>query len=88
MPRKHIVISGRVQGVGFRNHANALARECRLTGWVKNLDSGDVEMEIQGSQNTIDDFLSRLRKKSWFIRIDYLKIEDCKIIEESEFTIK
>ena len=44
MVRKHILFSGRVQGVGFRFTACSLARPLGLTGWVKNCYDGDVEM--------------------------------------------
>src|SRR5260370_41547211 len=41
--RAHVRLAGRVQGVGFRYAAADEARRRRLTGWVRNLDSGDVE---------------------------------------------
>ena len=49
--RKHIIFSGRVQGVGFRYTACYLARPLGLTGWVKNLTDGRVEAELQGQAN-------------------------------------
>lgn len=45
--RKHIVFYGRVQGVGFRYYAVNKANQLGLTGWVKNLPNGTVEMEVQ-----------------------------------------
>ena len=51
--RKHIYFSGMVQGVGFRYRATYLAQTRELTGWVKNLYDGRVEMEIQGEENNI-----------------------------------
>lgn len=50
MIRKHIYFSGRVQGVGFRYQAAYYARSLGLTGWVRNLSDGRVEMEIQGRE--------------------------------------
>lgn len=52
--RKNIIFSGRVQGVGFRYTAYTLAQAIGLTGWVKNLYDGTVEMEIQGMETEID----------------------------------
>lgn len=46
--RKHIIFHGSVQGVGFRYYSEHKANQLRLTGWVKNLYNGDVEMEVQG----------------------------------------
>ena len=49
--RRHIYFSGRVQEVGFRFTACLLARRLGLTGWVKNLWDGRVEMEVQGTED-------------------------------------
>jgi Acylphosphatases len=88
MPRKHITVMGRVQGVGFRYHIRMLADGCRLTGWVRNLDNGDVELEIQGPEIMIDKFLSVLGKNAMFIRIDNMLIMESDEIRESSFDIK
>ena len=48
--RKHIIFYGRVQDVGFRYFSVYKARLLGLAGWVKNLDDGSVEMEVQGKE--------------------------------------
>lgn len=68
MVRRHIYFSGRVQGVGFRFQASWAAKRLDLTGWVRNLDDGCVEMEVQGEPHVIDRMLEALREDS-FIRI-------------------
>lgn len=73
--RKHIYFSGRVQGVGFRYTAAFLARALYLTGWVKNLWDGRVEMEVQGELSNIRKFLIRLKGER-YIRIEHMDIED------------
>lgn len=88
MPRKHIIVSGRVQGVGFRYHSQVLAQSCRMTGWVRNLYSGDVELEIQGQEPDMMQFLDKLERGSAFIRVDHIEIEDREEIHESSFEIK
>ena len=52
--RRHIVFSGNVQGVGFRYRAYHAAQSLRLTGWVRNEWDGTVEMEVQGSPDSIN----------------------------------
>ena len=48
--RKHFFFKGRVQGVGFRYRAQNAASLYSVTGWVKNLYDGSVEMEAQGTE--------------------------------------
>jgi acylphosphatase len=52
---KHIIFSGQVQGVGFRFTAFNIAHRHQLTGFVRNLLDGTVEMLAQGSAQAIDD---------------------------------
>jgi acylphosphatase len=46
--RAHVRLAGRVQGVGFRYATADEARRRRLSGWVRNLDSGGVEAVFEG----------------------------------------
>lgn len=51
--RKHYWFSGRVQGVGFRYRAYHIAHSLGITGWVRNHWDGRVEMEAQGTRETL-----------------------------------
>jgi acylphosphatase len=53
---KHIVYSGRVQGVGFRFTVLNVANKYRLAGSVRNLSDGAVEVYVQGQAESIDSF--------------------------------
>jgi acylphosphatase len=55
MVAKHIIFVGRVQGVGFRFTAHRAANRHQLTGFVRNLPDGTVEMLAQGRPEDIDD---------------------------------
>ena len=60
--RLHAMISGTVQGVGFRYTTRDVARRLRLTGWVRNRMSGDVEVVAEGDREALEQlraFLSR-----------------------------
>lgn len=83
--RKHIIFYGHVQGVGFRYTACYLARPMGLTGWVKNLWDGSVEMEVQGPEEDIEEFLLRL-ENGRFIQIDRMDKQDISIKKEHDFT--
>ena len=48
--RKHFVVHGKVQGVGFRYTAKYLALSLGLTGWARNEWDGTVTMEVQGRE--------------------------------------
>jgi acylphosphatase len=59
--RLHLLISGRVQMVGFRFFTVNLAQKYGLSGWVKNLYDGRVEIEAEGSRQTLTMFLEDIR---------------------------
>jgi acylphosphatase len=54
---KHLLISGRVQGVGFRYAMAEEAERLGLTGWVRNRRDGTVEAVIDGAAEAVDTFL-------------------------------
>ena len=85
--RYYCIAQGRVQGVGFRGRCMMLARELGLTGSVKNLDNGMVEIYIQGNPIQLQTFLDRLQQPDTWIRIDNLSSKSVDIIpQEKEFT--
>jgi acylphosphatase len=56
---KQILVVGKVQGVGFRNACfHEVKRLGELKGWVRNLNSGDVEIIVQGSPEKIKELVS------------------------------
>jgi acylphosphatase len=59
---RRFLISGRVQGVGFRYFADRAARAAGVTGWARNRDDGSVEVHANGSEAELDDLESRLRQ--------------------------
>ena len=60
LTRRHLHISGVVQGVGFRPFLHNLAYELGLNGWVRNTSTG-VELELQGATLQLDRFMARLK---------------------------
>ncbi len=89
MVRKYIIVTGRVQGVGFRYHAMNLAMEYHLTGWVRNMSNGGVEMEVQGTQERVEMFVQNLDTGTNWIRIDRKSVADMPgLVEETGFRIR
>lgn len=58
---KHILFSGQVQGVGFRYTARHIAGRYNITGFVRNLPDGDVEMLAQGAEQDIDNCIADIQ---------------------------
>ncbi|MFO7891343.1 MAG: acylphosphatase [bacterium] len=56
----HIIVSGMVQGVGYRFFVSRTARKMNLTGWVKNLPNGEVEIEVEGPKGLIESLIKEL----------------------------
>lgn len=82
--RKHIVFYGRVQGVGFRYYAVNKANQLGLTGWVKNLPDGTVEMEVQGEEPLIDQLIIFLQNRT-YIWIEKLDARSIPLLDDSSF---
>jgi acylphosphatase len=57
------IFKGRVQGVGFRATSKCIAEGLELTGFVRNLPDGSVEICAQGPKSQLEKFLSRLREE-------------------------
>lgn len=59
----HVFYTGRVQGVGFRATVAELARGSAVTGWVRNLPDGRVELWAEGSRADVEAFLKAVRDR-------------------------
>ena len=89
MVRYSILVNGRVQGVGFRFFTQLTAANLKLTGWCKNLYDGKVEIEVQGPEKTLSNFISSLKKGNNFSRVDEIVVNEIPTIEnEKKYFIK
>jgi acylphosphatase len=73
---RRFVISGRVQGVGFRYFVQSVAIAESLTGWVRNLDDGRVEAAAAGDHEAMDRFERALRQGPSSARVDAVAVDD------------
>jgi acylphosphatase len=69
------MISGRVQGVGFRYFAQATAARENIHGWVRNLPDGRVEVTAEGGADGMRRFEQALRQGPRGARVERLEIE-------------
>jgi acylphosphatase len=70
-----IVVSGLVQGVGYRAFAEREACGLGLAGWVRNLADGRVEAEVEGERSLVEPFIERLRIGPRFAKVEGLHVE-------------
>lgn len=73
--RAHVMIQGRVQGVGFRAFTQSQAVRRGLNGWVRNLSDGRVETEVEGAPARVDEFIQSLRKGSSLAHVQDVQVE-------------
>ena len=59
---RHLQISGRVQGVGFRYHMCRVANELGITGWVRNRRDGSVEAMVSGTPDDVEKIIAWARR--------------------------
>lgn len=71
--RIHLLLSGRVQGVLFRQTARAKALELGLTGWAKNLLDGKVEIVVEGQKGKVGQFVEWAKQGPPLSRVDALE---------------
>lgn len=72
----HVLVSGRVQGVGFRYACYAQARRLGLRGWVRNTPEGGVEVWVEGpEQEPIEAMAAWLRRGPPYARVDKIRRE-------------
>lgn len=72
--RFHIFVSGRVQGVFFRENMRKHAISLGIKGWVKNLNDGRVEAVFEGEKEKVEKIIEWAKKGSIMARIDNLEI--------------
>ena len=73
--RARVVIAGRVQGVGFRQSAvDAAQRIGALSGWVKNLPTGEVEALVEGERARVERLLAWCRRGPRLARVDDARV--------------
>jgi acylphosphatase len=72
---RRFLVSGRVQGVGFRYYAQEAARREGLSGQVRNLDDGTVEAVAEGEAASLDRFEAALGRGPSRSRVEHVRVE-------------
>ena len=74
--KKHIIIKGKVQGVGFRYWLYKAAKQRNIDGWVKNKISGEVEAVLIGNDTEINNLLKLCEKGPTTSKVTKVKVEN------------
>jgi acylphosphatase len=86
---RRFLISGRVQGVGFRYFADAVAEREGLHGWVRNLPDGRVEALAEGESSAIARFERAIRQGPRSAHVDVVEVEEVAPTDrETGFTVR
>ena len=74
MKRVRVIVSGRVQGVGFRYFATEKANELQLTGMVRNLRNGGVEVIAEGEEGALEALVEDLKTGPISARVEQMHV--------------
>lgn len=88
MRRIHAKVTGRVQGVFYRASTRDVAKALGLTGWVKNMIDGSVELEAQGPEDKVEQLIIWLNEGPPHARVDHVYVTDIPLKEgEDDFEV-
>jgi acylphosphatase len=82
--RVRLVVHGNVQGVGFRFAAREAASACSVTGWVRNLPDGSVEIVARGAPDAVARMTSWARRGPRYATVDRVQVETLEETSESD----
>jgi len=89
MTAKQIFYTGRVQGVGFRFSVKQLVRGFEITGWVRNLPDGRVELQAMGEDEELEGFLREIQDSHLGGFIREAEVHSISLLENiSKFSIR
>ena len=81
--------AGRVQGVGFRMFVQQHAMDLHVTGWIRNMEDGTVQMALQGETEAIDKLEGFIREGNYFIKVESFSLEERPVVDgEKRFDVR
>ncbi|PPG30721.1 acylphosphatase [Pseudoclavibacter sp. RFBB5] len=76
MRRVNVIVSGNVQGVGYRFSAAQEAERLGVSGWVRNLHDGRVEAELEGEESQVDALLAWMAEGPQFAEVTSSRVSE------------
>ena len=84
----HVVVSGDVQGVGYRYTMRMVAAEAGVAGWVRNRRDGTVEAEVEGTPAQVDEVLAWMAGGPPGSRVDAAQVTDAAPTGQRGFDVR
>jgi len=88
MIARGVVVSGRVQGVFFRDCARAEAQRLGVTGWVQNRADGRVEAHLEGSPDAVAQLVAWCRSGPRHADVDDVRVAEAELAGFDDFTVR
>ncbi len=88
MISRHVQVTGRVQGVGFREWTARQARAKGVAGWVRNCSDGSVEAVVSGPDEMVEALIAALHEGPPAARVANLRVSEAAMQEGSGFRIE
>jgi acylphosphatase len=88
MVRRQVVVTGRVQGVWFRETCKEQAEALGVTGWVRNRDDGRVEAAFEGEPDAVDQMVTWCRSGSSLASVDDIEVTEQDPVGDRGFTTR
>lgn len=82
------VVSGKVQGVFFRDATVSRARELGVLGWVRNADDGTVQVHAEGPAPAVDELVAFLEEGPPAARVEAVEVEPAKVEGHEQFAVR
>lgn len=86
--RRHVVVSGEVQGVSFRDETRKEAEQAGLAGWVRNRDDGSVEAVFEGDADAVERLVEWCRSGPSSADVDDVEVTEVEAQGESGFEVR
>ncbi len=84
----HLLFTGHVQNVGFRHFVKSSAKKLNISGWVRNLSSGQVEIVAVGKNQQISQFVNKIQTGTILSEIEKTSILSKEVISIDPFDSK
>ena len=87
MLTRHVLVTGMVQGVGYRAWTRQAALQRNLVGWVRNLADGRVEAVLQREHEDVLDMLDAMRQGPAMARVEAIQSRDEEALATNYFEV-